>query len=528
MHDIIVLVWVGFIFLAAIFFSSVSLVRLFQNGQIAFDKGFFLSLSACSLAVMLCLSVEPPLHRVYDDEPAYISQSVNILSAGKPNITIKGSRLQPELFASWTANNKLPGFAWIEAVVLFLTHDIDHSFFILNIILGALSVAVVYRIAWILSASHPVAWWAAIFMACLPARITYSMSGASDIAGSFLFLLFLLFICEYKTLQAKQILYAAVFCGLYSICVKQVYGVFVIPGLAAALYFYKQDGRLDNKSYQQILMDTICLFLPVLTAIPFMLFSDTKAGAFSLHFFFKNFFTSISYLFSYKQNTFLTTLAALIAVGRSIFFKKNNGVNGLAGWFLTGLLMVSLFCAGGLSYPGYAYSDRYILLFAFPFVFLAAQGIVDIKIAVRSRLWEPLFFLLLVISALFASDHLTHQTQNSFFYKKTLLLTRASAFIPDKAFILDKNAVLVTMISSKRSILPDLFLRGDQPQLVVYLTGIYEDSNHNPDDKYDDRKSRIMIENILSIKYQCKPLTAAPLKEAGLSTTPVLCTRKPD
>ena len=81
-----------------------------------------------------------------------------------------------------------------------------------------------------------------------------------------------------------------------------------------------------------------------------------------------------------------------MAIGRSVFYKKDNLVNGLAGWFLMGLLMISVFCAGGISYPGYAYSDRYILFFIFPFVFLAAKGMVAIKTRGRPRLLERTVF----------------------------------------------------------------------------------------------------------------------------------------
>lgn len=526
MRDVLILALVGFIFFAAIFFSSTSIVHLLQNRKIALDKGFLLSLSACLIALLLCLSIWPPLHRVYDDEPAYISQSVNIISSGKASITIKGSHLHPELFDSWTSSSKLPGFALLEAVISFITHDFDRSYFLLNIILGTLSVAALYRIVWILSANHTLAWWSAIFLACLPARITYSMSAASDISGSFFFLLFLLFICEYKTLPAKRILYAALFCGLYSICIKQVYGIFVMLAWPAILYMYRRDGLLDKKSYQQILLDTSCLSLPILTAILFILLSDEKAGAFSFQFFSKNFFTSIAYLVGYKQSTFLTAGAALIAVERSILYKNESRVNWLAGWLLIGLLMISIFCAGGLAYPGWGYSDRYILILAFPLVYLAAQGIVDITTSAQFRLLTVPIFLLLIINALFASNHLMSQTKNLFSYKKTLLLPRASAFIPDEAYIIDKGAVLVTMASSKKTMLPELFLNGDHPEKVVYLKGIYEDLHRNPDDKYDDRNSKIMVERTLNTNYNCQPLVLTPLKEADLSTTPVLCTRK--
>jgi hypothetical protein len=523
MRDTIVLVYVGFIFFAAVFFASISIVHLFRNKKIRFDKGFGLSLSACCIAVMLCFSIWPPVHRVYDDEMTYITQSVNILSFGKPGIILKGSRLHSEVRAPWTVNPKLPGFAWLEAIVLFLTRDFGQSYFILNIILGALSVALVYRIAWLLTASHAVAWWSAIFLASLPARITYSMSAASDIAGFFFFLLFLLFICEYRGLKARRILYAALFCGVYSICIKPFYGVFVILGLAAALYIYRRDGLLDKKACKQILLDTACLFFPILSAIPVFLLSDSKAGAYSFSFIVNNFYTSISYLFNDEQNTVLTSVAALAAIGWSIFYKKDILVNGLAGWFLTVFLMFLVFYSGGISYPGHAYSDRYFLFLAFPFVLLAAKGMVDIIRWMGSPFWGILFLMVLVVNAFFASNHLNNEAKDSFYYQKTLLLKQVFQSVPNEAYILDGDAALITTISSKKSIQMSLFLDGNHPEEVVVLKGMADDLYDS-----DDPKRMVLVENILNTKYSCKPLTTAPLKEASLSATPFLCVRKND
>lgn len=521
MCDVIVLVWVGFIFFAAVFFASISIVQLFQNKKIGFDKGFLFSLSACVVAVMLCLSIWPPVHRVYDDEPTYISQSVNILSLGRPSITIMGSRLKPEAFDAWTSNPKLPGFAWLEAVTLFLTKDFEHSYFILNIILGALSVAAVYRIAWLWTASQAVAWWSAIFLACLPARITYSMSAVSDIAGLFFFLLFLLFISEYRNQQSKRILYAALFCGIYSICIKQFYVILVFSGLAVVLYIYRRKGFLDRKLYSQILLDTVCLFLPILTAIPVFLFADLMKGGYSFAFILKNLCTSISFLFNYKQSTLLTALAALAGVGRGIFYKKDNLVISLAGWLLAGILLNSMFYGGGFSYPGTAYSDRYFLPLAFPFVFLAAKGMVDVLTRFWSRFLSVLFFIILISNAFFASYRLDAQAKNSFFYKETLLLKQMIPFVSNEVYIMDKSAVLVTMISSKKTILTDYFLQGNHPKKVVFLKGI-SDVIYD----YYNTKDKVSADTILNTAYRCKPLTPSPLKEEDLSATPFLCTRK--
>ena len=520
MADYIVLAWVAFIFLAAVFFSCASFIRLFQNKKIGFNKGFLVILSACVVAFLLSLSIRPAFHRVYQDEFTYISQSANILSSGKASITFKGTLFHPEAFAPLVITAKFPGFSWLEAVTLFLTRDPGQSYFILNLILAILSVAIVYRIIWSMTASVAVAWWSAIFWASLPARITYSMSASSDIAGSFFFLLFLLFLSEYRLLNSRRILYAALFCGIYSVCIKPFYGVFVVLGLAVVLYIYRQGGLIDKKAHKQIWIDAFCLFLPVMIALPSL---GSKAGAWSFSFVSSNIYTSASYLFDHKQNTVLTSLAALVAVGQSIFHKKDNLVNWFAGWFLLGFLMLSAFCAGGLSYPSQAYSDRYFLFLAFPFVFLAAKGMVDIITRPRLSFLGPLFFIVLLVNAFSASYGLTQEARENFHFKKALLLKQVFHLVPDEAYILDECAAFLNTITVKRSIQMDFFVNGDHPKEVVFLRGL-------SDGFYDseDPQGVMAVKKILNSEYGCKPLTVSPLKEAYLSVAPYLCLRKQD
>jgi hypothetical protein len=513
MSDTVVVLWVAFIFLAALSLSSISLVQLCQNEKPA-AKDIFLSLSPGLIAVVLCLSVGPAIHRVYDDEYTYISQSLNILSSLKANIIVKGSRLQPEFFLGWMVFTKFPGFAWLEAVVMFLSRDFRHSYFVLNFILGTLSVVLVYRIAWVWTADRAAAWWAAVFLACLPARIVYSMSAASDVTGLFFFLAFLFFISEYRTRQSKVILYAALFCGIYCICIRVIDGIFVILSWGAALYMYQRKGWLDRKTFLQLWQDTACLLLPILTGVIFMYLRYPQPVTFSLSYLLGNLHTSVQYLFGYEQNTFLTALAALAAIGRSLFYKKDDLVNALALWFLAGLLIISAFYAGGLRYPGEAYSDRYILFFVFPLLLLAAKGVVEIAtIFGRRFLWSALF-IILTVNAFFASGHLNEMGHRDDYYQKTLLLKKMSDVIPAAAYVIHESAALVTAETPWKSVQTDAFLDGDHPGQVVFLKGVQ-------DLTVPIRTAQ--VEAVLKHDYLCRPLVTTPFKEAGLSATPLLC-----
>ncbi len=517
MFDRIVLAWVGFIFFAAVFFVCISILQLIQEKKIAFDKGFLFCFSACLVSFLLCLSVWPPFHHVYEDEFSFISQSVNILSYGKASIITKGSLSHPEAFISWTANPKLPGYAWLEAVLLFFTRDIYHSYFILNIVLGVLLTGIAYRIAWVLTASRLAAWWSAVFLAAMPVRITYSMSAASDISGAFFFFLFLLFICEFRGLNSRRILYAAIFCGIYSICIKPFYGIFVIGGMAIALPFYKREGLLDKKVFSQALLDTFCLLLPVLFAFPVFFFSDLKAGGYSISFILKNILTSIAYLFDLKQNTVLTSIAALFAVLFNILYKKDKLMTVLAVWFFSGFLLISVFFAGGFSTTSQAYSDRYFLFFAFPLVLLAGKGMLEASTRVKSRYTAGLLFIILIGNAYYAAHHYVHRAKFHGFYMKAILLEKMAHLIPDQAYLIDECAAFVAVKTPLKSIQTTLFLNGDHPKEVVFLNGL-------PDFSYPYRTA--MAENILKKEYRCQPLTAVPLKEGDLSATPMLCGRK--
>lgn len=422
----------------------------------------------------------------------------------------------------WTANTKLPGFAWLEAVVLFLARDFEKSYFVLNLMLGVLCIALLYRIAWLWTKSHAVAWWSSVLLACLPARIAYSMSAASDIAGLFFFLLFLFFITEFKERNSSKVIwYAALFSGAYSICIRPMNGIFIFLGLAAALYIYQRVGRLDRKEHLNSWLNISCVFLPILIFVPYLLSSDLKAGVYSQSFVVKNVLTSFSYLLDTRQNIAFATIAVFI-VGLQEFFKKNDALTiGLAVWFIAGILLISLFSAGGISYPGHTYSDRYFLFVAVPFVLLAAKGVVVLTSQNRIGFWSVILIFVFVTNAVYASQDLLHKAQSIFFHKKTKLLKQLERVVPDEAYIIDKSAALVTTIIRKRSIQTDVFLSGIHPQNVVFLNGVHID----PYDPQDPNKAKL-IRDVLEKRYLCQSIVDMPFIEKDLSVMPFLCEHK--
>jgi hypothetical protein len=145
---------------------------------------------------------------------------------------------------------------------------------------------------------------------------------------------------------------------------------------------------------------------------------------------------------------------------------------------------------------------------------------VDIIKGAWSRFWNVLFFIFLVLNAFYASSHLTREARDGFYARKTSLLRQVSVVVGQDAYILNGTPGMVSMVSSRRSMLIDLFLDGDHPEKVVFLQGI-------PDDLYDpdDPQRMLAVENILKARYRCDPLVNTPFKEADLSAIPLLCDR---
>ncbi len=514
--DTIVLVWVASMFFATLFFVTAVIVHLIRHKKIVLDKGALLLLSACLTALIMDVSAAPPVHHVYDDEVSYITQSVNILASGQAGLLLKGSLLAPDRLASWTSHNKFPGFGWLGAVVLFFTRDAQHIFFILNLFLGVLTVAVIYRIAWLLTASNAVAWWSAVFLACLPAHISYSLSGASDISASFFFLLGVLLMCEFRTLRKNIFIYAALFSGIYSVCIRPPYALWVLPGFLGVLYVYAHKGWLDKKISAKISVDALCLFVPIVCAYPFLLKTQADGETFAIPFILKSIHTSILYLFDFKQNAPLITLAALFTVIRNVLRKDGALTRWLVLWFLAGLLIINC-SAGPIAYPGRSYSDRYLLFFVLPYVLLAAQGITELTSRPRLRFLAGLFFVIVVVNAVVASHGLLNMVKSEGYFTKTLLLRKMVAVIPDNAYVIDECADLVAVNTTKRAIQTRFFINGERPQEVVFLKGVSD---------FSDPARTDLVANILMVEYQCRPLVGSAYNEAELSAVPLYCKRK--
>ena len=519
MCDIVVMWWVFFVLFFTVFLSVFAAVCLFRNQRIKFDRGFYFASCACLIAFVLSAFTLPAFHRVYYDENILTSQAVNILSTGKPNIVLKGSRLHPEAFASWAMNLKLPGFACLESSVLFFTRDFN-GILTMNFLLGILLVGLVYRLSWLLSHCERLAWWSACVLACLPARVTYCVTASLDVSGLFFFLLFCLFLFEYRDCRHSIIMYAAIFAGAYSVYIKPFYLILDLMVGASVLYFYRRKNIFKQDFLIKILIATACLMLPAVFAVPIFFHSNSKLDVYSINYVLENLRMSFCYLINERQNLAVATVFVLVSTVRG--FNGNGDIlsKAFAGWLWGGILLFSVFNSGGISFPGHAYSDRYFLILAFPFVYLAGKGIVDTLTFFRFPFSWLLILCFLLFNGYCASQSLTAYAKNNFHYQKALLLKKIFPLIDDNTYILDESAPFITTISDKKAIQMNYFLKDDHPSKVIYLMG-----NPLGDYAYDDPVMEVELKKVLDKEYLCKLLTGSSVRAQYISAVPYICLR---
>lgn len=461
-------------------------------------KGVRLMFSVCVLALALRLWGVPIEHRVYYDEFHYLSTAQNIFFNGINATTVKGSRWIVEVPGKTT---RPAGFGLLLVLFYSLTGlDVRTAPFVMNIILGILSVALVYRIAWRLFEDTIIAWWSAVFLAFSPVHILCSTCASADVAGFFFFLLAIMFLAEWSRILVERrkggqgisgrlVLYAAIFSGCYGIYVKPEYIVLFVAWFATFFVLFVPINGIDRKAFLDFIFIPGCLLLPVFLLMPTMIGIESRYGRFFSWEYIQRFsLGNVGYLFNINKTNLVMTYSALLSVG-TIIYRWNDR-------FLKWLVI--LFCLGFFAMSGYFAGDlpnsslgRHLFLLLLPFVLLAGDGM-------RILLGKFFRFRLLVGGGLFlivgmATIYALGTNVNYVCLNKTrgirIQLNRnrdywfvhwhdrkmfklAEQIIPDDAYIVYDDPTYFTTMTSRRSLSWNRFSMGDYPCKIALLRGL--------------------------------------------------------
>ncbi len=365
------------IFLATIFLSMLVLFAL--NGRelrSAFGKidkrtwailaGIFL------LAVFLRTAVAPQTHRVYFDEDIYLDIGKEILVNGKAALCNYGEPCKEYAFMKWPN-----GYPFLLAISYVFFGISEGTGFGVVLLLGSLSVFLVFLLAYNLSKNEKVALLAALILALVPVHIMWSATAASEPVLVFFSLLAILFFSLAVNANSLRLYALAAVTLAYSMQIKTE-GVMLLP--VAALFVILFDKNLLKRlsSYRFCALWAILLILvaPFLTHVYYAFLYDqfgSSGEKFGIEHALKNVPENAGFWISgYPtiEHPLLFTLFALLGITH--LAKREKRIMIFLGlWFLLFFALYSFFYAGSVRF---GVDVRYALNGYVPFTILAAFG----------------------------------------------------------------------------------------------------------------------------------------------------------
>ncbi|NTV28619.1 MAG: phospholipid carrier-dependent glycosyltransferase [Candidatus Omnitrophica bacterium] len=486
----LVLLYIFLLLAGTLVLAALAVYRMMSGSSMAsrLPGGWWLPVSVSALALALRLWCVPSMHHVYYDEFAYMAEAHNILCFAHPGQVLRGSRSAPEIFSA--SANLRTGFpvllALAEATVpdMCIEHpaapeQAERRLFWLNIGLGVLSVAMLYRIILRATATASLAGWSAVVLAVLPAHIKYSASLSADVSVLFFFLLSLMCLLEWAAVRQKLFMLTALFAGAYSACIKPIYLPFLAVALLAVTVPLYRRKELRGRELGDILYYACCTLLPLALFLAPGAASETHGRSdllYSWGHWQKNILPNLLSLLDRREFNVVASLLALAGLGWVVTRRRDGFIMAMMLWFCLGFILLAGYFAGGLSYQSFTTSDRFFFVIAAPFALLAAVGARSVCVLVgrwgRSAALAAatLMLVALCVNGIYASRHIVAYTSTRFVYKQWLFVRKTAPLLPADAALVCADSAFISVMTAQKVLRGDLFLSGDRPLRIVYYT----------------------------------------------------------
>ncbi|MBD3202654.1 hypothetical protein GF327_00005 [Candidatus Woesearchaeota archaeon] len=306
--------------LSVLFLLSVYYRKYFFDYVKLFDKKtvFFLIL-IFFIGFFLRMCVFPHQHQVFFDEDTYLDMAKHMAAKAKAgicnSISING-KCQSEL----TLTHYPKGWPFIISI-FFRMFGISHNLgFIINSVLGSLSVFLVFFLADLVFNDKKAGLWASMFLAVSPVHVIFSKSSSAEISSVFFILLTL---CLYFLfLKEKKTGYLLMFFASLVFCIQTRFENFVLLLLIFRV-FLKIRKNLAKK-HILILLSCLIAVIPLLFLIFFFIerYINSKIWIFSFNVLISNIFPLISAFFNFRFITVFFVVFFFFGIIKSI--KINN------------------------------------------------------------------------------------------------------------------------------------------------------------------------------------------------------------
>jgi len=358
------------IFLYCLFFIFTSL--LIYNFKIIISflktipkKGVFPLIFVLITALFLRIFIVH--HTMFYDESIYINVAQNMYYHHQYGGTLEGSKDRPEIIAPY---NRPGGHSFLINLFYLFFGESKKSAFLMNSLLGTLSVVTIFLFSYALFKSITISFFASLFVNIFPIYLVYSGSISSEISSFFFISLSLFILVLFIRFNETSLLYLLIATASSSFYIRPENTLFLIP-LIVFFIFLVRDGKLPRKQFWNLMYFLFALVLPLLSKFAVEKLEITDPW--SLGLLWEHLSDNIRYLFNDVSTPLLYTIFSLFGAyflyktSRKIFFC-------FLIWFMVFFIAYSGYFAGIFSNSNYN-GNRYFFMCILPLCIFASFGV---------------------------------------------------------------------------------------------------------------------------------------------------------
>lgn len=471
-------------------------------------KAWIMLLIIVLLGTAVTMFAAPRIHRIFYDEDIYLNIGQNIACEKKVGMCNNGETFYGVYSCHQLQYGKEPN-AWPYLIsLLYRVAGVSHlGVHVMNNILWALSIVVVFILALLLFGDERAGLFAALLLAIMPEGIRWSNTTAIEpsaaLFGGMALLAFIYFVKN----SDNRSLFLAVVTLSFAFQFRPESALILVPvGLALILMAPKE---LTRQRFYVFLLVLIALSLPHLVHLYCVRAESWGAPANSsklaFAYFYKNIVVNAPFYFINKRFPLIVTLLALAGFVLPLWWSKTGSSSGLGGttennesgtggsffgrekvvivsWFLAFWGIFLFFYAGSYNYGA---DVRFSLLSQMPLALIGGFGASRLSLWIRNRFAMRnaaiALSILIVLSFLSFMPYIRAATQEAWssrfdhrFAKKIAETIPPHSFIfthnPSMFLLWGKNAAQASIAMSK-----DIHL---QPFFKRYPGGVYFHYNY--------------------------------------------------
>lgn len=405
--------------------------------------------------LLIRLVAVPHTHHVYFDEFEHVNAAENLLHQGTFCLTTQGGPDRAEVCSS---SNWPPAYHYLLSLTMAVFGDREAVAFNFSSVIGALSIGLVFLIAFLLLNDQRAALGSAFLFSLVPVHLKYSGASETGITSLFLVAGVLLSAILYVRRRDLKSL------GLLTLSLAfAVYGRpenFILMILVPVFVLvWGERGRLTRGH--------AVIFLAALTALTVPYFIHLYLGVFvktppgwepgwaerlgNL----KGHWADNLLFWCGPRHPFVVTGLVMAGLWR-LFRTEKKVLLFSAIWFWSLFLLYSSYHIGAFAYFD---GDRYTLNLSMIAAIVAGAGLMEIAAFLKDRK-EWLFGAVLILVAMQSADCLARNVNETFsrnVYREYRFILESRGIIPDDVYVLAYNPPSIITTIHKKALSPDAF-----------------------------------------------------------------------